>query len=355
MTPDEAKALLLEARAYNDPDTTKRVDSLLANPAWFHSLAEFSNQTRNSTFDLIKDVCHIDISTIMKSPIWIIPDPTTGCYVHTSGSVASVVVNEGALQCLCFMVSFFVAEVAVAEMAANPALRADDRKNMLGFLGNARSLHLPLIARNVHQPTEFPDLRKFLGKTGMDQVALYLTLAEAFMLLHENAHIALNHITKPAGSSYSVFSVAVEEDLNLRKSQELEADAHAVAALPKAVRGLVAFGGIWFLQLVSYYEALFSRLSKSHPLAVNRQQTLLSLYGSEMDKGHKAVATEIIRFGQEMYTGVQQFAHYSDEEKLKILFRGANHVYARDMIQWFFDFNADFRVQLLLKAQLRKV
>jgi len=56
------------------------------------------------------------------------------------------------------------------------------------------------------------------------------------------------------------------------------------------------------------------------------------------------MATEIIRFGEEMYTGNQQFSHYTDEEKLKIMFRGANHVYAQHVIQWFFDYTADFRV-----------
>src|SRR5271157_2024123 len=164
------------------------------------------------------------------------------------------------------------------------------------------------------------------------------------MLLHENAHIVLNHGGKSGRLSYSVFSFALQEDLSLRKSEELEADAHAVASVPKAARGLLAFGGIWFLRLVSYYEGLFSRLSKAHPLAINRQQALLSLYGYELKEAHRAMATEIIRFGEEMYTGNQQFSHYTDEEKLKIMFRGANHVYAQHVIQWFFDYTADFRV-----------
>jgi hypothetical protein len=351
MNPDEAKALLNEALAYNDPYTTKRINGMLAGPAWFTSLAEFSTQTRNSIFGLIKEVCKADLNPMIKSRVWIIPDPTTGCFVHRSGSTASIVVNEGALQCLCFSVSFFVAQVGVAEMAADARFSAEDRKNMTGYLDQAISLHLPLIARNVHQPTEFPDLRKFLGKTGMDRMGFYLTLAEAFMLLHENAHIDLNHGAKSAGQSHSVFSFAVPEDLNLRKSEELAADAHAMASVPKAARGLVAFGGIWFLQLVSYYEGLFSRLSKSHPLAINRQQTLLTLYGPDMDEGHRAIAVEIVRFGEKMFREIPQFAHYTDDEKLKILFRGANHVYARDVIQWFFDFTADFRDQALKARQ----
>jgi|SRR5271165_4902983 len=133
MTRDEAKALLNEALAYNHPYTTKRINSLLADPAWFTSLSEFSDQTRNSIFELTKEVCETDLTPLIKTTVWIIPDLTTGCFVHRSGSDASIVVNEGTLQCLCFLVSFFVAQIAVMEMSGDPRFLCRGSKNHEGI------------------------------------------------------------------------------------------------------------------------------------------------------------------------------------------------------------------------------
>jgi hypothetical protein len=143
-------------------------------------------------------------------------------------------------------------------------------------------------------------------------------------------------------SERAEYTAALDEDMTPYKLDELAADRHSMECVPSRVRGLLAFGAIWFLQMINYYEALLVRFSYNHPFAVNRMQTLLDLYGPGMNDGERRLAKGFIETGRTTFTTGQRFSNLAADERVEMFFGGRKPAFAADFIEWFLPFALNF-------------
>jgi hypothetical protein len=119
--------------------------------------------------------------------------------------------------------------------------------------------------------------------------------AEFFALLHEAAHIQLNHLARIPADSAIHHHFHVSELPSAQKLEELEADAWAFSVVEKSVRNRMADGAFHYLRILAMAEFLSdSYEGDQHPLAINRAHAILDKFGGDFDDNSPAAASRIV-------------------------------------------------------------
>ena len=114
-----------------------------------------------------------------------------------------------------------------------------------------------------------PNYYGVLDQEARRNIAIALSGALTFMLLHELGHLALGHLNRET-TRLAHYDMVFAQDLTDYQLQEAEADQYAMDALkPEAID----LGPYWMSQSLAYFiqfELLSGTVDHEHPLAINR-------------------------------------------------------------------------------------
>jgi hypothetical protein len=333
---DQLRALLARCSEVDDKETKARVEAALRVEDPFASVRPITHETlawlRNMAAEL-----SIDLNNAVATPVWILPSPLVNAFVTRRNGQDDIIVYEGTLQVLAFLIWFWVSSTKLSTQIEKASMQEQDRIDIKNHRDLCLLLAPPLIMSCLRAPTPLPNLSTLLQAEDERTAKIHLICAECFMLLHEEAHVRLGH-TAGGGSAplLQEFKLIVDETLKDCQVEELEADAHALRSVAKNVRGHIAMGAIWFLLIVAYHEAFLMRVSTAHPLALNRMQAILD--SRCMDEAQSRLTQVLIEGMSNTQISGQRFSHIPIHEKLNFFFGGRKPAFAADFIEWWLYF-----------------
>jgi hypothetical protein len=110
------------------------------------------------------------------------------------------------------------------------------------------------------------------------------TQALWFVLMHEFGHIKLGHLENRHGPCPATPSLMLGEDLNQYKVQEFDADAYYLGTLRPESRLYALNYVLDVLTIYSFIENHLRQSNRTHPMAINRLQNIVSKYGEHADQ-----------------------------------------------------------------------
>ena len=132
-----------------------------------------------------------------------------------------------------------------------------------------------------------PNLANMLNEQQMEDAKTAINGAITFILLHELAHIKLGHLDNTAENQLISQQFVIDEQSDVYKNQEIEADAYALECIKDEAK---VIGTFWQQQAMSFFVSLELvsglKLSDEHPMAINRNflsDNKRANWGKELD------------------------------------------------------------------------
>jgi hypothetical protein len=344
MNEEGLRRILKSCKKYDVEETRDRAERALNSENAAATIRHSTDETLTWLIDSSGQLS-IPLLQVVRTPVWIVPNPLVGVYAARTGKEEDIVVYEGTFQILAFVVFLWACIHRTQSLLEKAKLNPTDRQDVEARLHQVIAFAEPLCALRVRRPTRLPDLRAGLLPAETEVAAWFLVAAEVFMLLHEQAHVDLGHTKGKSGQTIARPQFSISEEVDDYMADEFEADRCAIELLPVERQGFVAFGAIWFLLSVLYHESLLTRLSVKHPLAINRMKAVLDRFGMSMRDSDRAFAAVLIESCREMMESGKRFSHVSESDKLTVMLSGQHPNYAAAFIEWFFPFSNSFLLQ----------
>jgi hypothetical protein len=127
-------------------------------------------------------------------------------------------------------------------------------------------------------------LSEILGPTARANIRAGYLGAVLFVLLHELGHLELGHIDN-TGLRAELFAaeLALPEQINRYKQQELEADAYSFQAVLPQLRSSFISNAFFFLGPFAFMETFAIASTDTHPMFVNRLSRVADLLATDAD------------------------------------------------------------------------
>jgi hypothetical protein len=276
-----------------------------------------------------------NVRKLLHAQVWLIPDPRPQSRAVGKVDSADIIVSSGMAQLLAFRANFtlFLRRVAMLLRApAANAFRSDLQRGVMDAIGMANAL----TALKLRDPVELCDFRPVLSYDDMRDLNRVLVAAELFLVLHENAHVALGQTKGNLSPDVPGPELWVHEENSPLKAIELAADDYALDKLPDTARPLAVFGATFFLEIGLCHEMWATRLTSTHPLALNRMYRILSRPDVASHQRGVGYDLEFLDGARSIFEQGLLFVA-NREERLTAMLRGANATYAKDFIDWFME------------------
>jgi len=287
-------------------------------PPWYRNvLDEYSRQDTQADevertmrhsreyIEVLSKVCALDVSHLANAQIILLNSPLTDAQALRFKGEHYIFLHRGLLS----IVSFAAEAIVLMTVCGQIHSRITAKDLMEHGLGRWPSvdavagLSSALTYAYFMQPVKLPVLyTRDIGPRELSFVVQLTCSAELFAVLHEAAHIALGHLSGSPQASIVRNEFLLPETSSQEKDQELEADAHAFAALDRAGRSKMARGAFLYLRILGTTEFLTQRAPEGHhPMAINRVHAILHRFGSDLEEDARKMGEMTLDFLQKDY------------------------------------------------------
>ena len=196
---------------------------------------------------------------------------------------AAVIVHRGLIKCIIFYIELeFIAQALFTYAEDVVHADRDAMGEVYRLVWNASYL-LTHYTRGVDL---LPWLGENLDNSTRSYIAIRVSHALWFIVMHEIGHVELGHLTGEGSVIPAVYpSLALQEPLNELKAQEFAADAYVVNSLQADAVPHTAGFVLPALKMLSDIEARLRTSTDTHPLALNRLHHMRELLKSTADVG----------------------------------------------------------------------
>jgi len=205
-----------------------------------------------------------------RQPIYVLPSPALSAETVIMDGSPSIVVHHGLMD----LVSFAV-ECDLLCAQANSLVQGSASGDRISQRLDALMRHI--FHCHMASPAALPMLSHWLSDDSKKAEYLYLAGAEMFVLLHEAAHIRLDHLSNVVSSTDGG-----ADGFAAWQSRELQADSHALQSVSKG-HELLVYGAWIFLWWFSRYQAWQAHYSNYYPTAVVRFRNILDTASTAID------------------------------------------------------------------------
>lgn len=335
ITPDRLSSLVLEAtRGVTDleAERSRIVASLILREQIFGDTESDSSKKLRHMLSIVKSelgqknyerFSKIDIFGIQMDYINAIPDIDDGR--------ERIIIFDGMIK----FVEFFTNAIKISDLLMlnrpNSLFRfpsGRDVPEVFAFLSACIVLMIAFKDKS-HAPE---NLDAILAQDAKNDALAGIYGAVTFIMLHELAHIELDHLSlNGAKSTASAFTLLEEQELGADRHIELEADEHAILQIPQEARNAFIPSIIFFLGGFSIFEAYGGEIEKSHPLAVNRLHCILKNCGT--DRETISIAEGWVRDRVERYREFAGRRSFSGGGMLDTVYQTMSIEEARDTVR----------------------
>jgi hypothetical protein len=258
----------------------------------------------------LSEMTEVDVARLARADVILLDSPLPDAQAVSFNGENYILLHRGFLNLVSFSADAVVLidvchdiepHVTIKDLAPH-CLARWPTVNMVAGLASA------LTYAYFTQPVQLPVLHtRNLGPREQSIVARLTSCAELFAVMHEAAHIQLGHLSAGRARGPVRGEFLLPEPSSLEKEQELEADAHAFAALDRSARRQMAWGAFHYLRIRGTSEFIApSSQATAHPLAINRAHAILDAFAPDFDDSTRRMAESAIEFLQQDY---EDFGH----------------------------------------------
>lgn len=223
-----------------------------------------STLTKNALRD---DIC----AAIDQTEIAVLSSDIMNACAMPSANGGRIVIFSGLIKSLIYMIELgeLISPIAQNEEMLARTCGVEVREiRELGYQAFA------LLGHYVTWKTSLPRPHPKMSQSERQAAVLSLAQTVWFLVAHEYAHITLGHIEDEAELSRVLPALAVDEALTDTKLMEFEADEYLIQCLRPEVLPTFLSWTTNPLMMFSSLERLLSSDQASHPMAINRLNTM---------------------------------------------------------------------------------
>lgn len=233
-----------------------------------------------ATVEQFRPIIHPEyFKQLEQTDLYVVPKPI--CNAYADSVEGSIVIFDGLLQVLVFRmeISLLIARVKkhLDVVSAKTGISAETFQ-ALAFRALSLSLHF------LNEPESLPSLRDYFDEQLRIDASIAFGGGLLFILFHELGHLVLEHsLANDQKQSRNAPALACSEIMNLRKTQEFEADTFAFDAILPEARSAVIVNVWYVLSFFLDYETFVSGAKQTHPFSINRVGNLTKISGAITD------------------------------------------------------------------------
>lgn len=290
-------SFILEASGNAPSSFQKSFFDNMARHLGARSRTELMQAAADSFMGLLSNYAHKAFGTsledVVMAPVYFAPTPHCAAQVLIHKDDPIIVFSQGLLNFLSFYAEgstiISIQRKILSRTEAVLGVDSQEVRSTQLFGEKFKNWFKGLCYLYQSDPRQLPSLRAAITNDYAALVMDILMSAELFVILHESAHVRLNHLSIFDFRSRALDSVPgftgrylSLEPQNCLQEHEMEADCEACRLMGDNATEFLFLGAVTFLSVLGFYEIAFGINRESHPSAIARIVKLLKYYRSHI-------------------------------------------------------------------------